>query len=320
MRDEDAYPVPKAARQPNGPWDVVLQCPKCTTAFGTDDFACRGCGATYPLVRGIPVLIDEGDSVFSFDDVRRFAVAPTWARRTVQRLLPRISSNLMTERVYQQLRDLLLFQPNPTVLCIGNADGGQGFAQLRHPRIRIISTDIAITSETNYAVDAHSLPFADSSFDAVVAQAVLEHVADPNRCVAEIHRVLRTEGLVFAETPFMQQVHLGKYDFTRFTHLGHRRLFRMFSEIESGQVASAGSSLAWSLTYFLTSLTSDTHRRHILQISGRLLFFWLKYLDRWISHTSGSWDGACSFYFFGKRATEPISDRAVVAGYRGTRR
>jgi len=53
-------------------------------------------------------------------------------------------------------------------------------------------------------------------FDAVWIQAVLEHVLDPVRVVAEIHRVLRPGGLVYSEIPFMQEVHEGAYDFTRF--------------------------------------------------------------------------------------------------------
>ena len=53
--------------------------------------------------------------------------------------------------------------------------------------------------------------------------------------------MLKDDGLVYAETPFLQQVHGGPYDFTRFTHLGHRRLFRKFIELESGATAGAGA-------------------------------------------------------------------------------
>jgi SAM-dependent methyltransferase len=268
-------------------------------------------------VGGVPVLIDHDNSVFSLDDVRNMAHVPGRSQRIARRIVPTISSNLTTANIYAQLQALVLQHPDPLVLCIGGGDGGEGFEHLPHPDIRLISTDVAIMPHTDYAVDAHALPFPDSSFDAVVAQAVLEHVVDPVRCVAEMHRVLRPHGLVFAETPFLQQGHLGRYDFHRFTHLGHRRLFRMFTEIESGQVAAAGSALAWSLTYFFTSLTSSRRSRQLLYITGRFAFFWLKYLDRWIARTPGSWDTASSFYFFGRRAEEPISDRAVIAGYRG---
>ena len=87
---------------------------------------------------------------------------------------------------------------------------------------------------------------------------------------AEIHRVLRDGGVVYADTPFMQQVHEGPYDFTRFTESGHRYLFRDFAEVESGQVAGAGTSLRWSISYFFRALTRSVA---LGRIAG-LAFFW----------------------------------------------
>jgi SAM-dependent methyltransferase len=293
----------------------ALRCPACWHALG-QTLECGGCGAKYPTVRGVPVLVDERESAFSVADVSRGA-AVSHRSRMIRRVVPSISSNLDTEEVYADLKARLLRRPAARVLCIGSGDGGKGFEELCDPAISIVFTDVAVNPLIDYAVDAHRLPFDDASFDAVVAQAVLEHVADPVLCVAEIHRVLRSDGLIFAETPFMQQVHLGRYDFTRFTHLGHRRLFRMFTEVRSGQVSSTGSALAWSLTYFLASLGSSRRQRQVLYSIGRCSFFWLRYLDRWTSQNPGSWDAAGSFYFLGTRAAEPVRDREIVAGYRG---
>jgi SAM-dependent methyltransferase len=226
---------------------------------------------------------------------------------------------MTTDRVYRDLRNRLLTQMEPIVLSIGGGDGGIGIDNLKDPRFRIINTDVIVGPGVDYAVDAHSLPFPDGVFDLVIAQAVLEHVADPVQCVKEIHRVLRPNGLVFAETPFMQQVHLGRYDFTRFTHLGHRRLFREFHEIESGQVASAATALAWSLTGFFTSFTNTRKGRQIVYFCGRVLFGWLKYLDPIVVRCAGSWDAASAFYFLGSRADKALSDAEVIRGYRGLR-
>ena len=44
--------------------------------------------------------------------------------------------------------------------------------------------------------DAYQLPFPDSSFDAVFAHAVLWHLREPVRALAEIRRVLRPGGIV----------------------------------------------------------------------------------------------------------------------------
>ncbi|MBI3784318.1 MAG: class I SAM-dependent methyltransferase [Deltaproteobacteria bacterium] len=49
-------------------------------------------------------------------------------------------------------------------------------------------------------VDAQSIPFADDSFDAVIANHMLYHVPDRPRAVREIHRVLRPDSTLMAAT------------------------------------------------------------------------------------------------------------------------
>lgn len=46
------------------------------------------------------------------------------------------------------------------------------------------------------SADIYQLPFPDGSFDAVLAHAVLYHLADPQAALAEIRRVLRSGGVV----------------------------------------------------------------------------------------------------------------------------
>lgn len=49
--------------------------------------------------------------------------------------------------------------------------------------------------------DAEKLPFADASFDAAVATAIIEHVPNPEKFVTEIRRVLRPGGICVLTTP-----------------------------------------------------------------------------------------------------------------------
>lgn len=44
--------------------------------------------------------------------------------------------------------------------------------------------------------DICALPFPDSSFDAVFTSAVLEHLSDPGRALRDLHRVVKSSGLV----------------------------------------------------------------------------------------------------------------------------
>lgn len=49
-------------------------------------------------------------------------------------------------------------------------------------------------------VDAQALPFADASFDAVLAHHMLYHVPDRRRAIGEIARVLAPDGCLYAAT------------------------------------------------------------------------------------------------------------------------
>jgi ubiquinone/menaquinone biosynthesis C-methylase UbiE len=87
--------------------------------------------------------------------------------------------------------------------------------------------------------DAHLLPFADDSLDAVYSNAVLEHVQRPWRVADEIHRVLRPGGRIFINVPSLNIIH-DTHDYFRFTDKGLQILFSRFEEVDSG--ANAGPS------------------------------------------------------------------------------
>jgi len=181
----------------------------------------------------------------------------------------------------------------------------------------LVATDVSFGPLTVLVCDAHDIPFEDETFDGVIVQAVLEHVVDPYRCVEEIYRVLKQRGLVYAETPFMQQVHMGRYDFTRFTHSGHRRVFRRFDEVASGPVAGPGMALAWSYEYFLLSFTTSRPLRGVLRGFARLTSFYLKYFDYYLVGRPATIDAASGFYFLGRKAQGVLPDRELIQYYKG---
>lgn len=308
-----------------------LRCPICqsTLALQAETAQCTtSAHHAFPIVNEIPVLINEAESIFSIEDfvqqrntfrTVKSTSAKVKATQLINRLLPNISKNWKGRENYEQFATLLKARsPRPQVLIVGGSVLGQGLeVLLAHSEIEAIASDIAFGSCTDLICDAHTLPFADATFDGVVIQAVLEHVVDPYRCVEEIHRVLKPNGFVYAETPFMQQVHAGAYDFTRFTHLGHRRLFRKFEEVESGAVCGPGMALAWSLRYFLISFTRSKLARQAIDISVRLTAFFLKYFDAWLIERSGAFDAASAYYFIGQRSDRVLSDRSLIQQYRG---
>ncbi|MFJ6526674.1 class I SAM-dependent methyltransferase [Streptomyces longwoodensis] len=219
-------------------------------------------------------------------------------------------------RVAARNVDLLLRAlpgPAPRLLVVGGATVGNGVSAVyRDPRVRVVAFDLAPSPVTHFVADAHRIPLPTGCVDAVLVQAVLEHVLDPPRVVAEIHRVLRDGGLVYAETPFLQQVHAGAHDFTRFTASGHRWLFRRFEELAAGAVAGPGTQLLWSVDHAVRGVT----RSSLAGRAARGLLCWLPALDRAVPAAYAE-DDASAVYFLGRRRDGGMSAREAVAYYRG---
>jgi SAM-dependent methyltransferase len=150
---------------------------------------------------------------------------------------------------------------------------------------------------------------------------VLEHVIRPEVAVTEICRVLKPGGLFYSEIPFMQQVHEGAYDFTRYTLSGHRKLVARFEEIDSGAVAGPGVALRWAIEHFLLALVNE-HRllRNLVKGTVRMMFGWLAIVDRRIAQRAAALDGASCTYFYGCLAAGTVTDEDIVTGYRGAQR
>lgn len=106
-------------------------------------------------------------------------------------------------------------------------------------------------------------------------------------------------------------------DFTRFTHLGHRRLFRRFEELSSGVVAGPGTVLAWSCNYFLLGFVRSKVAISFIKAFTRLTLFWPKYFDRYLNEKRGAFDGASCYYFLGRKSREVLADRELVKLYEG---
>jgi SAM-dependent methyltransferase len=278
------------------------------------------------LLDGVPVLVDDAKSLFdpSARALHEGSFAPTprprWWRR-VGELLPEITSNVASEQNLERVAEMLSTKRRPLVLVLGARTRTLGMeAILDRPEFDCVESDVLPGQNLNLLCDAHGLPFADGSVDCVIAQAVLEHVVDPARCAAEIARVLKGDGVLYAETPFMQQVHEGAFDFTRFTHVGHRRLFRDFDEVDSGVVCGPGTALAWAWTYFLLSFARSSRSRRVLVLVARLTAFWAPWFDAYLARKPAALDAASAFYFLGQKGDGPLDDRDITMAYRGAQR
>ena len=167
-------------------------------------------------------------------------------------------SNIGLERLYQ-VRQLL-----PDAASSSVADVAVGPAAIladvlqRYPHILGKAFDIAapcvryaeqVLNRRGFAdrcqverADARELPVKDGSFDLVIATEVIEHVPNPKRLLAELHRILAPQhGVLIASVPIDLPwgPHLAHFE----TEADVRALFDDFFETEDFQTTFLGRGL-----------------------------------------------------------------------------
>lgn len=303
---------------------ALLRCPVCRCgALTVNDtqLVCGTCRQCFHLAGHRPILLRDDNALFCRDDYRNAVPDKKTGSNGWARFVPNPSVNLASDRVLKKLRSMLDANGTNNILVVG---GGRQRVWL-DPLLRavqphrVVYSDIDSGADVDLFCDGHDLPFVDGAFDAVVTTAVLEHVLYPERVAAEVARVLKTGGLLYSEMPFMQQVHEGAYDFTRYTFSGHRRLFNQFAEIDAGLVAGPATAFVWALENLVLAFFSRPAIRKVAKAGVRLGFGWIKYLDYLLANRPEAMDGASCTYFMGAKDDLGITDSEIIVRYVGAK-
>ncbi len=289
----------------------VVCCPRCRTRL-KEQWVCTTCGPFRTAPTGAPVLIDFNNSVIEEDAAHRMSNTPGLLNRIAAPLLG-LTNGSGGVTAMAKAGELLSGVRSARVLIVGGGGRWEGLDRFvaAAPSVEILNTDIYPGPFVHVLSDAHQLAFADESFDMVITQAVLEHVIDPPVAVQEFWRVLKPDGLVLADTPFMQPVHAGAYDFTRFTPLGQRALFKRFTQLATGVSAGPMSALRWSIEHAFRSL----FRSRYPAILVRPLTAPFGWFDQFSSRFA--LDGCCGSYFIGRKSQTTATPKEIIAAYHG---
>ncbi len=294
-----------------------LSCPECRGVAvsprpGGSALSCPGCGTSYPVRDGVPVLLSRASSDALGRElssstgtamVEEYRVAEG-ADRTGRSLRRRYGFLRPPEVIYHTNPYMRgdstrkLFELDGAEALVLNVGGGP---------TRYSSGEIAMNLRAFLNVDlvgdAHNVPFLDDTFDSVICNAVLEHVHDAEKVVSEMIRVLKPGGYLYAEVPYIFFFHGYPNDFRRYTREGMKRLFAELDELRIGIVLGPVSALLQSANIVLQMFvpTRIPYLRKIVNGAFRLATFWLKYLDLLLVGREEAHILAGAFYALGRK-------------------
>jgi SAM-dependent methyltransferase len=264
----------------------LVACPACRSSdmrWTEHSITCSSCGSTYAVANGTPLLLfDErppvrGDS----DDLGLMRYVPTGLQMLAEKSRSLVRPSLVHRSVQERSRIqsyVTEHSSDARILNVGAGSSDYG--------ANVINLDIAPEPGIDLVGVAEHLPFRDGVFDAILFQAVLEHVSNSERALSEILRVLAPGGGVFIEVPFIQGYHPVPRDHRRFTEQGLRAELeqRGFVVDETGVAVGPASAMAWIAAEFLALLLSGRSGR--LYRFARLGTTWLawpiKWADTWL--------------------------------------
>lgn len=167
----------------------------------------------------------------------------------------------------------------------------------------VINLDISFYPNIDIVADAHDLPFKDASLDGIIIKNVFEHLRQPAVVLAEIKRVLKKDGLMYAKIPFMQPFHAVPDDYQRYSINGIMEFLKGFEIVEEGISVGPSSALAWFLIEYLGVLFSFNTERGYKIAKGffSYLIAPIKYYDIFFRNKKYAKNLASAFYVIAKR-------------------
>ncbi|MGE0143872.1 MAG: methyltransferase domain-containing protein [Planctomycetota bacterium] len=293
-----------------------LRCPECgkgqVIAGRAAGLACADCNAGFGIKEGVPLLLSARSRRELRQDLQT---------RTGEEMVAEYEAVEPSRRKPKVMSRWLRFLRPPDVMYHTNPGMRRGEASRVFDHrgadtlvlnvgggpTRYSQHELTLNLEPFHNVDvvgdAHDLPFMDDTFDSVICNAVLEHVGAPEVAVAEILRVLKPGGYLYAEVPFIFFFHGYPSDYRRFTREGVRRLFHGLADPKIGVAIGPVSALLQTANMVVGMLVPGrpASLRRIVNGVFRWVTFAFKYLDKFLVEREKAHVVAGGFWILGRK-------------------
>lgn len=232
-------------------------------------------------------------------------------RRWLKRLAGWLPAPPSTNYLYRDIRPGFyeLLGPGAVIYDIGSKDARGRYAFGSPPDgTKVVCVDIAPGPGVDVVADAQDMRrVADGAADGVLLVSMLQHVPNPHRVAAEVHRILKPGGVLYASAPFIWSYHRDPDDYWRFSRRGLEELFSRFEKVDSGFNRGPASTFCDLLVRFCAILfCCNSHALYsALVYLFKWTFFWIKYLDAVIARYDVAYVLHNAPYFIGRKRPRP---------------
>jgi SAM-dependent methyltransferase len=123
-----------------------------------------------------------------------------------------------------------------------------------------IETQTNLTEKkADFYYDGKTFPFENQSFDSAISNQVLEHVFTPNDFLSEVHRILKSDGLLLITVPFVWDEHEQPYDYARYSSFGLKYLLESngFEIIKQNKLGHPIEVILQLINDYIYKITKD---------------------------------------------------------------
>lgn len=179
----------------------------------------NGNGFVYPICNNVPSFLPQQEKENNTSNAN-FRYIDHYTKDAEVFDYHRDKKDKLTEASVAMLQKTVIKQaPKNTGLLL---DVGCGCAYVAkhfvNTNVKVVSLDIAqVNAEKalqkypapNHAAvvaDVYALPFAENTFDCIIASEIIEHTIDPQKFIAALRRVLKPEGTLIISTPYKERI------------------------------------------------------------------------------------------------------------------
>jgi SAM-dependent methyltransferase len=282
----------------------AVACPRCHRGFALEQMHCSNCDISFKPISGVPALLepdhpmlDQLPDVPSFDTKPRGLRAYLWSKRPEDRHWSRASLRAIDRALAEADADAA----DHLIINLG-AGVEETFRTRLSSKRGVSRIGLPHAGDVDLFGDVMAFPLIDDSVDLFLSSSVMEHVKDPERGIAEMARVIKPGGLVYAEIPFIRSFHMAPEDYTRYSSSGIEALFDRhgFEMLDKGVCSGPFTAIALIIADMAFAFLG--HRRFaslLVPVIYRLVHP-LKSLDRLVEDRGAAAFQACNFYYLGR--------------------